>query len=123
MNSELTRTDEVIIHIGSNDVAKAILQEKIVENIRSASGRFRDVDPDIQISVWSVFLQGYDKSKNIKVIEIKKALKHLCLIQGMGIYTDHGNIPFRHLDKDGMHLSPEGNRLFARNLVGHVQSG
>ena len=79
INRELTTIDEVIIHIGSNDVSKGIQQEKIVEHVHSASKRLRDINPDIKISVSSVFLQGYDTPKNIRVIEINRALKHLCL--------------------------------------------
>ena len=86
------------IHIGSNDVSKGIQQEKIVENVHSASKRLRDINPDIKISVSSVFLQGYDTPKNIRVIEINRALMHLCLTQ-VWEYIDHGNIAFRHLDK------------------------
>ena len=74
INSELTTTDEVVIHIGSNDVSKGIQQEKIVENVHSASKRLRDINPDMKISVSSVFLQGYDTHKNIRVIEINRAL-------------------------------------------------
>ena len=122
INSELTTTDEVIIDIGSNDVSKGIKQEKIVENVHSARKQLRDINPDIKISVSSVFLQGYDTPKNTRVIEINRALKHLCLNEGWE-YIDHGNIAFRHLDKGGMHLTPDGNKLFARNVIGHVQSG
>ena len=111
-----------MIHIGSNDVSKGIQQVKIFENVHSASKRLKDTNLDIKISVSFVFLQGYDTLKNIKVIEINRALKHLCLTQGWE-YIDHGNIAFRHLDKGGMHLTPAGNRLFARNVIGHVQSG
>ena len=58
INSELTTTDEVIIHIGSNNVSKGIQQEKIVENVHSASKRLKDINPDIKISVSSVFYKA-----------------------------------------------------------------
>ena len=63
-----------------------------------------ETNPDIIISIVSVFFQGYDAHENINVIEINKAVKHLCLSQGWD-FIDHGNIAFRHFDKDGMHLT------------------
>ena len=69
-----------------------------------------------------MFFQGYDTPKNISIIEINEAIKHLCLSQGWDL-IDHGNSTFWHLDRDGMHLTPEENKLFAKNLVDHIQSG
>ena len=87
-----------------------------------ACKRLKEINPEVKISVSSVFFQGYDTPKNISMIEINKAIKLLCLSQGWE-FIDHGNIAFRHLEKDGMHLTSEGNRLFVRNLVEHIQSG
>ena len=70
----------------------------------------------------SIFLQGYDPPKNVNVVEANQALKRYCLTKGWD-FIDHGNIAFKHLDKGGMHLTPEGNRLFARNLLAHTKSG
>lgn len=36
INGELLKVDEVIIHIGSNDVSKGIQPEQITENFHSA---------------------------------------------------------------------------------------
>ena len=69
-----------------------------------------------------MFFQGCDTPKNISLIEINKAIKLLRLSQGWD-FIDHGNIAFRHLDKDGMHLTYEANRLFARNLVEQISLG
>ena len=79
-----------------------------------------EIKPEIEISITSVFFQGYDTHENINVTEINKAIKHLCLSQGWD-FIDHGNIAFQHFDKDGMHLISEGNKLFAKNLVDHIE--
>ena len=50
------------------------------------------------------------------------AKRRYCLSQGWDFMEDN-NIAFRHLDKGGMPLSLEGNRLFARNLNSHAKSG
>ena len=122
INSELASCDEVIIHIGSNDIAKGIQQDKIVKNIDFTAKKLKDLNPDVKLTVCSIFLQGYDTPRNVKVIEVNQAIKRYCLTQGLD-YIDHGNIAFKHLDHGGMHLSPEGNRLFAKNINSHVMSG
>lgn len=122
INSEAASTDEVIIHIGSNDISKGIPQQQIINNVDSAGKRIKEINPNINITLSSIFLQAYDTAKSINVVETKLALKHYCLSQGWD-FIDHSNIAFRHLDGDGMHLSPEGNRLFARNLTTHAKSG
>ena len=122
INSELASCDEVIIHIGSNDIAKGIQQDKIVKNIDFTTKKLKDLNPDVKLTVCSIFLQGYDTPRNVKVIEVNQAIKRYCLTQGLD-YIDHGNIAFKHLDHGGMHLSPEGNRLFAKNINSHVMSG
>ena len=84
--------------------------------------RLKEINPEIKISVSYVFFQGYDIPKNISIVEMNKAIKHLCLSQGWGL-IGHGNITIRHLEKDGIHLTSKGIRLFAINLVDHIQSG
>ena len=75
-----------------------------------------------QLTVSSIFLQGYDTPRYVKVIEVNQAIKRYCLTQGLDC-INHGNIAFKHLDHGGMHLSPEGNCLFAKNINSHVMSG
>ena len=36
---------------------------------------------------------------------------------------NHGNIAFRHLDSDKLHLKSNGVRLLAKNLVRHSDDG
>ena len=68
INSELASCDEVIIHIGSNDIAKGIQQDKIVKNIDFTTKKLKDLNPDVKVTVSSIFLQGYDTPRNVKVI-------------------------------------------------------
>ena len=82
----------------------------------------KEIKQGVKITFSSIFLQGYDPPKNANVVEANQALKRLFLTKGWD-FIDHGNIAFRHLDGGGMHLTPEGNRLFASNLLAHAKSG
>ena len=81
INSELASCDEVIIHIGSNDIAKGIQQDKIVKNIDFTTKKLKDLNPDVKLTVSSILLQGYDTRRNVKVIEVNQAIKRYCLTQ------------------------------------------
>ena len=51
INSELASCDEVIIHIGSNDIAKGIQQEKIVKNIDFTTKKLKDLKGSVSSSI------------------------------------------------------------------------
>ena len=91
INSELQKFDEVIIHIGSNDISKGIPVKKIIDNVDTAGHRLQEVKPGIKITLFSIFLQGYDPSKNADVVEANQALKRCCLTKGWD-FIEHGNI-------------------------------
>ena len=74
INSELQKVDEIIVHIGSNDISKGMKKERVVDNIDKACRKFRDVNPNIEVSVSSIFLQKYDTPKNLEIVETNAAL-------------------------------------------------
>ena len=100
---------------------KELSQKKITGIVHFACERLKEINPEIKIPVSSVLFQGYDTPKNISVIEIHNASKHFYPSQGWDS-IDHGNIAFRHLDKTGMHITSEVNRLFVNNISDHIQS-
>ena len=122
INSEATSTDEVVIHIGSNDISKNVPQQRIIDNIDSMGKKLKEINPDLRITMSSIFVQTYNTTKNINVVEANQAIKKYCLSKGWD-FINHYNISFRHLDNKGMHLTAEGNRLFARNLIAHAKHG
>ena len=75
---------------------------------------------DVKITLLSIFLQGYDPPKKVNVVEANHALKRYCITKGWD-FIDHRNIDFRHLDAGDMHFKPEGNHLFANNILAHTK--
>ena len=122
INSDLPKVEEVIIHVGSNDISKNVKQDKVVNNISLACRRLREINPNIRIAVSSIFLQKYETPKNLHIVETNAALERLCLSNGWD-FVNNSNIVFKHIDQWGMHLTPEGYRLFANNLNTHLNSG
>ena len=54
INSELQKVDEIIVHIGSNDISNGIKKERSADNIEKACRKFRDVNPNIEVSASSI---------------------------------------------------------------------
>ena len=75
INSELQKVDEIIVHIGSNEISKGIKKERIVDNIDKACRKFRDVNPNVEVSVSPICLQKYDTPKNLEIVETNGALQ------------------------------------------------
>ncbi len=122
INENIKECEEIILHIGSNDIAKGISHETLIKNIDHAGKELKKKNSGIRITCSSIFLEKYNPAFNAKVVEANEALKRYCLSQGWDC-IDHENIAFKHLLNDGMHLNPEGNRLFANNLTKHAMSG
>ena len=122
LNSDLPKVEEVIIHVGSNDISKNVKQDKVVNNISLACRRLREINPNIRIAVSSIFLQKYETPKNLHIVETNAALERFCFSNGWD-FVNNSNIVFKHIDQWGMHLTPEGYRLFASNLNTHLNSG
>ena len=97
--------DEVITHVGSNDISKGSSINKLIANVDMAGQRLQEMKYDVKITLSSIFLQGYDPPKNVN-----HALKRYCITKGWD-FIGHGNISFRHLDVGGMHLTAESNHF------------
>ena len=51
INDELQKVDEIIIHIGSNDISKGMNKERIADNVDKACKKLSEANPNIEISV------------------------------------------------------------------------
>ena len=122
MNESINNGDEVILHLGSNDISEESSTKSIVANIDNTCKQLKQKKPSLRISVSSIFLQTYNSPLTINIIEANKALRRFCLTQGHD-FISHGNIAFKYLLPDSMYLSPDGYRLFAKNILEHVKLG
>ena len=119
ININLESAGELIIHVGINDTSKGIKEQVIVQNIELKGKHLVEMNPRARVNISSIFLQTYKTSKNLHVVEANSLLKQLYLTKGWD-FINHPNISCKHLDDGGMHLTPEGNSLCARNLAIHV---
>ena len=64
INNEPPETNKVIIYIASNDVAKGVPPEKIVDNVESAGKRVVQVNSKVKVAISAIFLQGSELAEN-----------------------------------------------------------
>ena len=121
VDKELANVEEIIIHAGCNDVKSRALKA-IVKSIDTAAKHYIRLKDSIHISISSISLRKDDTTLNARIVETNNALRAYCWAQGFN-YIDHGNIAFRHLAHEGLHLSPEGAQLFLHNICSHIESG
>ena len=122
INFELHKVDGVIIHVGSNDISKGMKKDRVINNIDMTCRRLKAMNPNAEIKISAIFLQKYDTSRNLQIVQINAALEQHCLANGW-YFIRQSNIAFKHLDKFGMHLTSEGNRIFSLNTSIQSQCG
>ena len=47
INSHLDKVDEVILHVGSNDISKGVKQERIIESMDMVCAKPKEINPKI----------------------------------------------------------------------------
>ena len=88
---EVESSEEIIIHIGSNDISKGIPSKTVINNIDEACKNLHNKNPDANIAISSILYQGYNPSLNLKIVETNDLIRKYCLTQGWD-YILHGNI-------------------------------
>ena len=96
--------------------------QRLADRITQHVQRLKEVNPNVRIIVSSILLQKYDTPKNLYIVESNAALERNCFSNGWD-FLNNSNIAFKHIDKWGMHHTPEGYHLFASNLHAHSFSG
>ena len=120
INSKLIDTNKVITHIGSNDDAKGVPPEKVVNILESAGNRVVQVNSKVKVAILAIFLQVSELAQNkLTISKTNLVFSEFCYHPIWG-FLDHGNFNFNHLDQGGIHLTDEGIHLFAKNITGHV---
>ena len=108
--------NKLIIHVGVNNTKH--------ESEESIMNKFRTLSESIKEShvAFSGILRRSDKPElNQKITRINSFLKNLCLDNGLD-FIDNDNINLKHLGRDGLHISKDGQRRLALNFINHIKS-
>ena len=113
--------DELILHIGTNDLQTNTSRQVIDNIVNLADNISQNCTSEVTISS---LLKRLDKPNlDSKVTEINNGLLKFAANRCWK-FISHNNINRKnHFNSSGLHLSHEGNSLFASNLIKHFNSG
>ena len=112
--------DELILHVGTNDLQMNTSRQVIDNIVNLADNISQNCTSEVTISS---LLKRLDKPNlDSKVTEINNGLRKFATNRGWK-FISHNNINRKnHFNSSGLHLSHEGNSLFASNLIKHFNS-
>ena len=112
--------DELILHVGTNDLQMNTSRQVIDNIVNLADNISQNCTSELTISS---LLKRLDKPNlDSKVTEINNGLRKFAANGGWK-FISHNNINRKnHFNSSGLHLSHEGNSLFASNLIKHFNS-
>ena len=115
------KPDEIILHIGTNDLQKSTARQIAEGIVNLADNISQNCKSNIVIS--SVIKRVDKPELNLKQVEVNDIFKKFCANRGWTCIK-HNNIGQQssHFNHSGLHLSQEGNSLFASNLIKHFIS-
>ena len=112
--------DKLILHVGTNDLQMNTSCQVIDNIVNLVDNISQNCTSEVTISS---LLKRLDKTNlDSKVTEINNGLRKFAANRGWK-FISHNNINRKnHFNSSGLHLSHEGNSLFACNLIKHFNS-
>ena len=119
------KPDNVIIHVGYNDISpiNRNLEEVDVASIADeivSIGNCCLEHGVSQVFISSLICNKYD-NKQLLINRLNEQLKRKCIINGFE-YIEHPEINIEHLWKDGVHLSEQGKIILAKDFINCLNS-
>lgn len=123
---------KVFLLIGTNDLLKEDMTEKVIENIKKIAENIKEKRPLATIYIESIYPVNHDLSniignrKNSDIEKINTALKKYCQQEKLtyidvfkSLVDDNGNLD-EDYTKDGLHLNDKGYTVVTKILKNHL---
>ena len=99
--------DEFIFHVGVNSTEKESEKQILHKFLKLG-----DSIDSARVTFLSIIKRADKPELTLKIMQINDKLKNLCL-ENRYDFIDNINIGFRHLGRDKLHITKEGQRLFS----------
>ena len=114
------KPDIAIIHIGSNDIS----YKNLNIDLNELANQIGDIGRTChQYGVQEIVISSIFAKKGLrltaKIRQVNDFLKEICLLHNFH-YIENNNITVDDLSDDGVHLSDEGNFVFAGNFIDYL---
>ena len=112
------KPDVVIVHCGTNDLTS---QEKTIANMQELIRMSKAESPDTELVMSSIITRRDKPGLQQKVNELNTEVKIFCRNNQIKI-MDNSNLDVQCLGRRQLHLSKQGNGLFAHNLLNFMNN-
>ena len=110
---------QIIIHIGTNDLAGNKNTDEIANEIVGFTNSIKTSENNVVVSS---IVSRKDRFNN-KAKEVNENLKDKCEEHNLQLIQHHNINPFRHTNAKGLHLNNYGDKQLTRNLTSFIENG
>jgi len=107
------KPDQVVIHVGTNDLKHVKDTRNLVNNIIDLANKAAGSEKR-KVLVYGIICRC-DSSLNNKINEVNNLLKSSCQRHSWS-FIDNSNILSNHLNEDGIHLNRKGTSILVKNI-------
>ena len=115
-----TNPDNVILHIGTNDIHNKEAPE-IANQVADLCAQIKKSNHKSKITISEIMTRDDNHSFKSKVNEVNKLLQAHVNKSEISILS-HANSDRKSLNRYGLHLNRSGTSLLAKNLINHIKS-
>ena len=114
------KPDEVILHVGTNNITEADSARHIAEKIVDLATFIEKESPQTKVTISSLITRKDSEAFKPKIEETNKILKSFATQRSWN-FIDHKNINDSCLNNGGLHLNKKGHGFLIKNMINYLK--
>ena len=115
-----TPPDEIVLHIGTNDIIHSSAQQ-IIQNISEIGDKISEASSETKVTISNIITRSDNVNLNQKIDECNVEIASLVSQKGWSL-IDNSNLDSTCLNGSGLHLNKKGIFSLASNIIKHIRS-
>ena len=115
-----TPPDEIVLHIGTNDIIHSSAQQ-IIQNISEIGDIISEASSETKVTISNIITRSDNVNLHQKIDECNVEIASLVSQKGWSL-IDNSNLDSTCLNGSGLHLNKKGIFSLASNIIKHIRS-
>ena len=115
-----TPPDEIVLHIGTNDIIHSSAQQ-IIQNISEIGDIISEASSETKVTISNIITRSDNVNLHQKIDECNAEIASLVSQKGWSL-IDNSNLDSTCLNGSGLHLNNKGIFCLASNIIKHIRS-
>ena len=115
-----TPPDEIVLHIGTNDIIHSSAQ-RIIQNISEIGDIISEASSETKVTISNIIKRSDNVNLNQKIDKCNVEIASLVSQKGWSL-IDNSNLDSTCLNGSGLHLNKKGIFSLASNIIKHIRS-